>query len=146
MVSSRESMGEALERALTRCDTLAGEVAQLRATAERRLATITTLEAEIARLTTVSAAAESGDRARSLDELPPPPDMTKRRREVLQAIGAHYRENGYAPSVRDLARLLGLRSTHGVAEHLAALERVGAIRRGEGARAVVLLVNPWGER
>ena len=54
--------------------------------------------------------------------------LTDRQQEVLDTIRAFKSEHGYAPSIRDLGRLLGIRSTNGVVAHLRALAKKGAIR------------------
>jgi len=50
---------------------------------------------------------------------------TRRQREVLRAIRDHLRANGYPPTVRELSRMLGLRSTATTQQHLVALARKG---------------------
>jgi len=56
-------------------------------------------------------------------------DITSRQQDVLDRINQFYRKNGYAPSVRDLANMLGVSSISTIHQHLAALETKGYIKR-----------------
>jgi repressor LexA len=47
--------------------------------------------------------------------------------------------NGYPPTIRELAKLLDVRSTSTVHYCLINLELKGYIRRGEGARAIAII-------
>lgn len=58
--------------------------------------------------------------------------LTRRQSEVLEAARRLEREQGYAPSVRELARALDLAAPT-VQEHLVALERKGFLRRSGSA-------------
>ena len=53
--------------------------------------------------------------------------LTKRRRQILDAIVAHHDIHGYAPSVRELGRIVGLRSPAAVKSHLDTLHADGYI-------------------
>lgn len=53
--------------------------------------------------------------------------LTARQREVLDLIVSLTRMHGYPPTIRELAKPLKVRSTNAVSDHLAALERKGAI-------------------
>ncbi len=59
--------------------------------------------------------------------------LTPRQAEILEAIRRHIAEHRRPPSRPELARLLGLASTHGVFKHLAALERKGALELVPGS-------------
>lgn len=59
-----------------------------------------------------------------------PEVLTERQREILGYIVQHIRENGYPPTVREIASAFGIRSTNGVADHLKGLERKGYLARG----------------
>lgn len=65
--------------------------------------------------------------------------MTERDRRCLAELAEHQRQYGYAPSLRELARLLGITSTASVLRSLQRLEREGMIRRDHGARAIAVL-------
>lgn len=76
--------------------------------------------------------------------MPPNPDarhLTRRQREVLQAISASINERGYPPSMREIGQLVGLNSSSSVSHQLNALERQGFIRRDPNTpRAIDLVV------
>lgn len=55
--------------------------------------------------------------------------LTNRQQQVLDFIVAHTAETGYAPTVREIAKHLGIKSTNGVVDHLKAIERKGWITR-----------------
>jgi repressor LexA len=58
--------------------------------------------------------------------------LTHRQREILDLIAWFQELNGYAPTTRELAELTGIKSTNGIAEHLKALRRKGAVTWVEG--------------
>lgn len=58
--------------------------------------------------------------------------LTARQAEILEAIRGHMAEHRRPPSRPELARILGLASTNGVAKHLTALEKKGAIELSPG--------------
>lgn len=63
--------------------------------------------------------------------------LTGRQRQILDYLIQEAHEKGYAPSVREIAAALGLRSPSTVHQHLTALEQKGHIHRnGERMRAV----------
>ena len=67
-------------------------------------------------------------------------ELTDRQREALQFIQKYHIENGYPPTLQEIAEGLGINSTFAVRDHLAALERKGAIKRKPGtARAITVL-------
>ncbi len=55
--------------------------------------------------------------------------LTFQQARVLEAIRQYIREVGYPPSVRELGKRLGLKSTATVHSHLRTLERKGYLRR-----------------
>ena len=59
-------------------------------------------------------------------------ELTRRQRQVLEYVTACIQEQGYPPTIREIARHLGLRSSNGVANHLRALERKGYLARTAG--------------
>lgn len=65
-------------------------------------------------------------------------DLTTRQQDVLTYIETYVAENGYAPSVRDIAAGLGLASPGNIQQHLKALEDKGRIER-HGARAIKVI-------
>src|SRR4026208_1730312 len=58
-----------------------------------------------------------------------PETLTKRQREVLDFINGWIRERGYPPTLREIGNHFGIKPTHGVSDHLKALEKKGAIER-----------------
>lgn len=60
--------------------------------------------------------------------------LTKRQRSVLQFIAQFIRDRGYAPTLREIGKQFGIKSTNGVNDHLLALTRKGYLHprdRGE---------------
>ncbi len=53
--------------------------------------------------------------------------LTARQQEILEAIQSNVLEKGFAPTVRELCKRFGLRSTNAIADHLRALQRKGYI-------------------
>lgn len=58
-------------------------------------------------------------------------ELTERQRDVLEAIRRHMARNGESPTVREIAREIGVRSTRTVHKHLGALEEKGCITRSK---------------
>ncbi len=59
-------------------------------------------------------------------------ELTRRQRQVLDYVNSCIQDQGYPPTIREIARHLGLRSSNGVASHLRALERKGYLARTAG--------------
>ncbi len=57
---------------------------------------------------------------------------TERQQQVLDFIRSHTAAHGYPPTMREIGKHMGIRSTNGVNDHLRALERKGLIRRRDG--------------
>ena len=82
-----------------------------------------------------------GERAYALDMSPntdPTPinaaqaknsTLTERQRGILDFIVSNMRERGYPPSVREIGEAVGLSSSATVHNHLAALQKLGYLRR-----------------
>lgn len=69
-----------------------------------------------------------------------PVELTRRERQLLDALVAHIAEHGYQPSMRELARAVGLRSASSVHHHVTSLEAKGILRRPRGRpRAIEVL-------
>ena len=69
--------------------------------------------------------------------------MTKhdaeRKTRIIEYIAATLRARGYPPSVREIARAVGLASTSAVHHHLQALEREGFLERGAAQSRAIRL-------
>ncbi|HID8404572.1 TPA: hypothetical protein ACXIJH_004911 [Serratia marcescens] len=66
-------------------------------------------------------------------------ELTERQAQVLAFIRQFLRENGSAPTQREIADAIGCASANAVALHLKALERKGAITTKTGrSRGIVL--------
>lgn len=65
--------------------------------------------------------------------------LTKRQHTVLEAIRSWIHEQGYPPTIRELGRLLGIRSLRGVTTHLDAIAKKGFLKRESRARSIRLL-------
>jgi repressor LexA len=65
----------------------------------------------------------------------------ERKRKILEHIAGTLRARGYPPSVREIARAVGLASTSAVHHHLQILEREGYLERG-AAQSRALRLTP----
>lgn len=66
--------------------------------------------------------------------------LTSRQAQVLEFINSKIALDGYPPTMREIAKNMGIRSNNGVHDHLLALERKGYISRGRtAARAIRVL-------
>jgi repressor LexA len=66
--------------------------------------------------------------------------LTGRQQQILDYLVREVQEKGYAPSVREIAKALGLRSPSTIHQHLTALEQKGCIRRhGDRMRALEVM-------
>lgn len=65
----------------------------------------------------------------------PLPPLTKKQKEVLDAIEAFIQDNGFTPSYREIARTLGLSSPSTVHQHIQALCEKGVINTSEDGSA-----------
>lgn len=57
--------------------------------------------------------------------------LTARQREILDYITDSIADRGYPPTIREIGKTMGIRSTNGVNDHLKALERKGFLRRDD---------------
>lgn len=57
--------------------------------------------------------------------------LTEKEAQILNVIVDYIKENGYAPSVREIGKLVGLKSTSTVHEYLKRLQEKGYIERKE---------------
>jgi len=70
----------------------------------------------------------------------PKDKLTKKQHEVLEFVTEYIRDNGYAPSYREIGEALGVSSTATVHEHVKNLEQKGYLS-GEGSSARGLEVD-----
>ena len=71
----------------------------------------------------------------SLQILPP------RQQEVFDLLLAFTKKNGYPPTNRELANLIGVRSANAIAEHIRALERKGFVSVARGVARGITVVG-----
>jgi repressor LexA len=57
--------------------------------------------------------------------------LTDRQKQILDFITVYITEQGYPPTIREIGKQMGIRSTNGVNDHLKALERKGYLRRDD---------------
>lgn len=67
--------------------------------------------------------------------------LTERQRAIWAWIREYTQAHGYAPTVREIADGLGINSTNGVADHLRALRRKGAIVWRPGCPRTIRVVE-----
>lgn len=70
---------------------------------------------------------------------------TPRQLEVLKVIHHHQVQHGFPITMRELGNVLGIASTKGVFDHLAALAKKGLVTR-ETRRARSLVITPQGRK
>lgn len=71
----------------------------------------------------------------SLQILPP------RQQEVFDLLLVFTKKNGYPPTNRELANLIGVRSANAIAEHIRALERKGFVSVSRGVARGITVVG-----
>ncbi len=57
--------------------------------------------------------------------------LTARQQEILDFISSSITSRGYPPTIREIGKHMGIKSTNGVNDHLKALERKGHLRRDD---------------
>ena len=68
-------------------------------------------------------------------------EITPRQTEVLEFVRSYVGQNGYSPSVRNVAEQFGMAINSAVG-HLDALERKGAIARTPGVARSIRICRP----
>lgn len=66
-------------------------------------------------------------------------ELTEKQQEILDFIVACFREEGYIPTLREIATAFSFRSLNAVNDHLAAIERKGYITRRPGSSRGITL-------
>ena len=69
------------------------------------------------------------------------PQLTTRQKDVLEYIRDFTHRNGYVPSVRDIARAIGVKSPSTVQGYLDGLEKAGYIRREPSQNRSIMLIE-----
>lgn len=67
--------------------------------------------------------------------------LSPRQTQVLAFIEEFIADEGYPPTIRDIGAALGIKSTNAVNDHLAALERKGAIMRGRSRSRGITIIS-----
>ena len=71
-----------------------------------------------------------------------PDPLTPRQQKVLAFIEDQIEAQGFAPTIREIGRHLGISSTNGVNDHLKALERKGYIQRQDQKSRTLRVLRP----
>lgn len=67
--------------------------------------------------------------------------LTERQQQILNAITSYINEKGYPPTVRELADMVGIKSSSTLHGHLQRLEKKGYITKEKGKpRTIVPIV------
>ncbi|OGC12276.1 repressor LexA [candidate division WOR-1 bacterium RIFOXYA12_FULL_52_29] len=67
---------------------------------------------------------------------------SKQRELILGYVTGYIKEQGFAPSLREISRAFGFASPRSAQKHLEALEEEGLIKRESKSRAIKLLTEP----
>lgn len=70
--------------------------------------------------------------------------VSSKREEILEFLRDFSAQNGYAPTVREIMRAVGLKSTASVYYHLSTLNDAGLISMDGGKNRTIRLPNPGG--
>ena len=68
--------------------------------------------------------------------------LTIRQERLLKIIEESMAKRGYAPTLQEMARAMGISSLQGVKDHLIALERKGYLNRFPGRRRAITVTQP----
>ncbi|WPX08144.1 winged helix-turn-helix transcriptional regulator [Caldicellulosiruptor danielii] len=64
--------------------------------------------------------------------------LTERQQQILNAITNYIKEKGYPPTIRELAEMVGIKSSSTLHGHLLRLEKKGYITREKGKPRTVI--------
>lgn len=67
--------------------------------------------------------------------------MDERHKDTLRHIENYIEENGFPPTVRELAELLGMKSTSTIQRYLEILEKEGYIERRTALPRAIKVIN-----
>jgi repressor LexA len=59
-------------------------------------------------------------------------ELTQRQKKVLEAVKDFIRKHGYSPTIRQLAKILGIPSPSAVFKHISSIEKKGYLRKENG--------------
>ncbi len=68
-------------------------------------------------------------------------ELTPKQQAILACIREYLQTHGYPPTVREIARLVRIKSPRGVAKHLETLARKGYLERGDGLSRGIRLIG-----
>lgn len=68
-------------------------------------------------------------------------NLKKRQKQIYMMIKGHIEKNGYPPTVREIAKQVGLKSISTVHGHLVSLEELGYIRRNPSMSRAIEIVQ-----
>jgi repressor LexA len=68
--------------------------------------------------------------------------LTERQQLILDYISTSIKERGYPPTLREICKFMGIRSTNGVSDHLRALKRKGYLERTRLKSRAMTLTKP----
>lgn len=71
-----------------------------------------------------------------------PVTVYKRQKEILQFLKQYIQKNKFSPTLKEIAKAIGVNSMATVHEHLTALEKKGLITRQKGSVRGIELVDP----
>jgi repressor LexA len=63
----------------------------------------------------------------------------EQQQRILGFIGKHINEKGFAPSIREIAKVMGFASPRAAQKHLEAMEEAGLLQRSSTARSIKIL-------
>lgn len=72
--------------------------------------------------------------------------LTPQQQKVLDFISREVAEKGYPPSVREICRAMGFRSSSTAHHYLTSLEEMGYLERGAARPRAIRLLDPAGDR
>src|SRR5690554_2465108 len=68
-------------------------------------------------------------------------DMNETQRDILEFVNSQVREVGYPPSVREICKALGIKSTSTVHRHLSKLDDTGYIKKDASKPRAIKVIN-----
>lgn len=75
-----------------------------------------------------------------------PVTLYRRQRQILDFVSQYIQKHGYSPTLKEIARAIGVGSISTVHEHLQAMDKKGVIRKLEGESRGIELVDRYEEK